>query len=361
MKDVSSVQQPNNEEISLKDVVIKLQGWWRYLLTKWIIIFVAGVIGGALGLTYAYLKKPIYNAELSFALEDSKSAGGLGGALGLASQLGLDMAGGDNGAFSGDNLLQLMKSRNMVEKTLLSTVAINGKPQTLVEMYISFNKFRNTWSSDPKLKNISFLPNADRSKFSLQQDSILGAIFRAIIKTDLVVDKTDKSLSMITISYHSKNELFAKLFAEGLAKNVSDFYIATKTQKSVQNVNILQHQTDSVRRQLNIAINGVASSTDAVPNANPGRQILRAPSQHKQVDVLANQAILTELVRNLEVSKATLRKETPLIQIIDTPILPLDVIRVGKLSALIIGGVLGGLLSICYLSLKRILQKLTVN
>ena len=51
--------------------------------------------------------------------------------------------------------------------------------------------------------------------------------------------------------------------------------------------------------------------------------VKRVPSVNRQVDVQANTAILTELVKNLELAKVDLRKETPLIQIIDTPILPL--------------------------------------
>ncbi len=100
--------------------------------------------------------------------------------------------------------------------------------------------------------------------------------------------------------------------------------------------------SDSVRRALNLAITGVASSVDANPNTNPARQVLRVPSQSRQVDVQANQAILTELVKNLEISKVSLRKETPLIQVIDRPILPLEKEKLGKLRGLLTGGLLGG-------------------
>ncbi|WPU95785.1 lipopolysaccharide biosynthesis protein [Mucilaginibacter sabulilitoris] len=345
----------DNEQLSLKDLILKIGKWWQYLLSKWVTILIAGIIGGAIGLTYAYLKKPIYKAELSFALDDDKSSsGGFGSALGLASQFGIDLGGGNGGgAFSGDNLLALMKSRSMTEKALLSTITLNGKQETLVEYYISFNKIRKTWQPSQKLKNIVFLPNADRSKFSLQQDSILGAFYHAISKSHLTVDKADKKLTIISVKVSSENELFAKYFTEILVKTVSNFYVETKTKKSVQNVNILQRQTDSVRRELNAAINGVASSSDLNPNPNPALQILRAPAMRRQVDVQANQAILTQLVANLEISKVSLRKETPLIQIIDRPILPLEKEALGKVQGLIIGGFLGSLLLIIFISARK--------
>ncbi len=348
------------DEFSIKELIYKIHDWWGYLLSKWLVILISGIIGGALGLTYAYLKKPIYKAELSFALEDDKS-GGLGAAAGLASQFGFDVGGSSGGAFSGDNLLELMKSRSMVEKTLLTTVNVEGKKQTLAELYISFNKFREIWKNNAELKNIQFLPEAKRSLFSLKQDSILGISYKDILKNNLTVIKVDKKLSIVNIVVNSENELFSKYFVEVLAKTVSDFYVDTKTKKSVQNVAILQHQTDSVRRELNTSIYGVASSIDAIPYANPGRQILRASSQHKQVDVQANQAILTELVKNLEVSKVSLRKETPLIQVIDKPILPLEKDAVGKLKGLILGGIIAGFLTVFYLLFKRIFHNLLNN
>jgi uncharacterized protein involved in exopolysaccharide biosynthesis len=54
--------------------------------------------------------------------------------------------------------------------------------------------------------------------------------------------------------------------------------------------------------------------------------------------VQANTAILTELVKQSELAKVTLRKETPLIQIIDRPILPLAKERFGKAKGIVLGG-----------------------
>jgi hypothetical protein len=349
----------DSDEISLKELILKMQEWWKYLLSKWIIIVMAGMVGGVVGLTYAWLKKPIYKAELSFALQDEKSGGGgLSSALGLASQFGIDLGGGGaGGEFSGDNLLELMKSRSMVEKALLTADTINGKRITLAEFYIDFNKLREEWKDKPE-ENIHFLPDANRSKFSLKQDSILGVFHKDLIKSNLTVDKVDKKLSIITLGVSSKNELFSKCFTEVLAKVVSDFYIQTKTGKASKNVDILQRQVDSVRRELNGAISGVASSIDAAPNPNPLLQTLRVPSQRRTVDVTANTAILSELVKQFVIAKTSLLQETPLIQVIDRPILPLDKDKFGKLQGIFAGGAIAIFLLIGYLSVKRMLKSI---
>jgi hypothetical protein len=343
-----------DDKTSLKHFIQRMQYWWAYLKRKWKLILLAFLVCAALGLTYSFLKKPVYDAGLSFAIQDDNSTGGkLGAAVGLASQFGIDLSGSNiGGAFSGDNLLELLRSRAMVEKALLTSVTINGKQETLAELYITFNKLRERWGDDPALKNVQFLPNADRSKFTLSQDSLLGVFYHTLLKKNLNVDKVDKDLSIVTIKVETKNELFSKYFTEAMAKTVSDFYIQSKTQKSAQNLNVLQKLTDSVRRELNAAITGVATTADANPNANPTLQILKVPSQRRQVDVEANGAMLTELVKNLELAKISLRKETPLIQIIDTPILPLEEKKVSKPIAFIVGGIIGALLMVMNLLIR---------
>ncbi|MEJ7587415.1 MAG: lipopolysaccharide biosynthesis protein, partial [Ferruginibacter sp.] len=191
------------------------------------------------------------------------------------------------------------------------------------------------------------------------QDSIMGVIYSLISKNSLQVEQKDKNADIITIEIQSTYENFAKYFAEALAKEVSDFYILTKSKKARINMDILQKQTDSIRRELNGAISGVASANDQTFNLNPALNVRRVPSARRQVDVQANTAILTELVKQTELARVTLRKETPLIQVIDRPILPLKKEKTGKLKGIIAGGFLASLIVIILLLLRRALKKLS--
>ena len=352
----------DNDEISLKELVIKIKEWVAFLKSKWKLIFIAGIIGASIGLTIALFEKPTYKAVLTFAMEEDKGSGGggLSGALGLASSFGIDLGGaGGGGAFAASNLAELMKSRLLVEKVLLEPIEINGKTISLAEYYIQINELREKWEDKPELKNTQFLPNADRSNFTLQQDSILQKIHKSLIdKEHLSIMQKDKKVTILSIEVTSENELFSKIFCESIAKETSDFYIETKSKKSKINVNVLQRQVDSVRNELNGAIAGVANETDNVYNLNPAFNIKGAPSKKKQIDVQANTAILTNLVVQLELAKITLRKETPLIQLIDRPILPLQKEKFGKLKSIFLGGFLSGFLFILYLIFSRFYKKL---
>jgi hypothetical protein len=352
------MEATQKDEVSIKELILKLKEWWRYLLAKWLIILICGITGGVIGIMYAYSKKPVYTAELSFVVEDGQSGGGLGAYSGLASMVGIELGGSSGGIFVGDNLMEFMKSRAMIERTLLTKVRIDGKDQTLAEYYIKINKLREGWESEPKLKNLSFSSADNREQFSREKDSILLGFYDDIINTNLSVTKKDKKLSIISVIVETGNEQFSKAFSETLVKVVSDFYIETKTKKSADNLAILQRQTDSVRYELNAAIGNVAASGDVNPNPNPTRQVLRVPSQRRLIDVQANSAILQELVKNLEIAKISLRKETPLIQIIDRPLFPLNKETFGKRKAGLIGGIIGGLIIVFILIAKELIKRI---
>jgi hypothetical protein len=347
-----------NDQLTLKELVAKAKEWKFYLFSKGKIIIFTISIGILFGLSYSLIKKPIYTATLSFALEDENAGSELVGAFGLANSLGFDIGGGGGGMFTGSNLTVLFKSRNIVEQTLLTSVQVNGKVISLAEMYIQNNKWRKNWNDTPKFKNVQFLPESKRQNFTRVQDSILGVIYENLYKDDLVVAQKDEKIAVISIDFFSKNEMFAKYFVEALSEKVSDFYIMTKSKKAKRNMDILKIQTDSVRRVLSGAITGLAIAHDNVFGLNPTMDVRRVPSAIRQVDVQANTAILTELVKQTELAKVTLRKETPLIQVIDRPIFPLHKETFGKFKGMAIGGFLSGFLIVFWLIMRRIISQL---
>lgn len=350
-----------NDEITLKELVLKAKEWYAYLLSKWKTIALSGFIGALLGVGYSFYKKPVYTAILTYALEDGKAAGG--GLGSLASSFGFDLgaAGSNSGAFAGANLMELFKSRAMVEQTLLAPVTQNNTTISLAEMYIRDKKWRDKWNEKPTLKGLKFLPNADRLKFTRVQDSIFGVIYEDLSKNCLTVEQKDKKIAIGTITMKGTNEFFAQQFTLALTNTVTDFYIETKSKRAKENMDILVRQTDSIRGELNGAITGVAVANDNTFGLNPALNVKRVPSAKRQVDVQANTAILTEIVKQAELAKVTLRKETPLIQVIDQPILPLPKEKFGKAKGLVLGGILAGFLAVVGFVIRRLLQDLVTR
>ncbi len=342
-----------SSEIVIVDVIRKGRKTFFFLLTKWKPIIGFSLLCAIGGIVYIWLKPPKYTAEMTFVAENEKGSG-LGGYASIAAQFGLDIGGGSGSAFAEENLVELLKSRKLVDNTLLSPYG-----NTLfIDQYVINHGLYKLWADDPKIGKISFSKKTELG-YNRLQDSLFNSIANGIILNDLAVDKVDKKLDFIFIKLTDLNMLFAKDFVEKLAANAITFYTSYKTKKNTANVAILQRQTDSVKAMLFGSINDVASINDL--NINPIKQALRTSSQKRQIDLQVNSVLYTELLKNLEIAKLTLRKETPLIQIIDTPKLPLRNEKKGRLFMGALFAILGGLLASCFFLIKREMELNPVN
>jgi hypothetical protein len=336
-----------SNELSVTDIIKHTRGWFSYLVSKWLLIGVTALLFAIIGITYAWTRKPVYNAEITF-LPENEGNSSLGYA-GIAAQFGIDLGGNTGNSFSGENLRYLLGSQNMITTTLLSNVSINDTNQLLIDYYIKVGKLNEGWEKDKKFRDIRFTPQPQPN--SRVRDSIVKGITADVGKM-LTIEKIDKKADILSVKMTCDDELFAKAFVETLVDNVIEHYTEYKVKKSKQNVEILQRQTDSVSRLITGNIQSIAVSNDL--NVNPLRQVVRTGVQRRQVDAQVNGAIYTELAKNLELSKLALRKETPLIHIIDTPVLPLDKKKMGRLKGGIIFGFIGGLLGVCVAIFMRL-------
>jgi len=337
----------HKDEMTLKELLLTSREWLKYLRAKkkWIIIFSS--LGLVSGLAYALLTQPQYKASISFVTDtDNGTHSALNVYSGLASQLGINLGGSgmNNELFSGDNIFDLMKTRLMLQRTLFTSVSFDGKQSLLINKYIQVEKLREKKKS---LRNVLF--KGDNSKLTAGQSGAVKTICRFIVSH---MDFKDGSI--MTVNFTSRDEAFSQVFLNNLLENVQDFYISTKTKKARENLAVLQKQLDSVKNQLYGAMGNVASFQDF--NQNLVRQGPRVEQQKNSMKVSINSAIYQQLVTGLETAKLTLQQETPLFEIIDSPILPLDKDQPSKLKWALAGIILGALLACGLLLIEHAYQ-----
>jgi hypothetical protein len=350
----------DSDEISLKELIEKLQSLWNYLLTQWIKIVIVGLIGGLIGFGYAYMQPVKYIAKLTFVVEDAKGGGG-GGLASLAGQFGFDVGGGGGGSiFSGDNILLFLKSESLVRETLLTTFD-EKEGNTLADRYAEVMKMKEGWLKNEKIGSINF------SKYKTVQlprieDSLMQSIENGIIKSNLAIAKPDKKASFIEAKVNTEDEVFSKLFLDRLVKIATDRYVESKTKTKAVNVAMLQRKADSLAAVLNNKTYSAAISQQVLVDANPALKTNVISSEISTRDKTMAATIFAEVVKNLELSKTLLNQETPVIQVVDQSTFPLEKEKVSKLKSLILGGFLAGFLTILYLlATKWLKSQLTVN
>jgi len=356
---VNSQLTTDSDEISLKELIEKVQHVWKYLLSKWVFIVLAGIVGGVIGFVYAYRQPVKYIAKMTFVVEDAKSSGG--GLASLAGQFGFDLGGGGGGSiFSGDNILLFLKSESLVRETLL-TPFDDKSGVTLADRYAEVNKLKEAWEKNEKIGNIQFSKfNADN--LPRKEDSLLQAIETGIIKNELAIARPDKKASFIEAKTTTLDEGFSKLFLDRLVKIAIERYVQSKIKTKASNVAMLQRKADSLTAVLNNKTFSAAASQQALVDANPALKTNAISSEISTRDKTMAATIFAEVVKNLELSKTLLNQETPVIQIVDQSTFPLEKEKTSKLKSLILGGFLAGFLTILYLiALKWLKNQLSVN
>lgn len=313
---------PFEQEFSFKQMLNDRFGDLKYLLQFKGLIAACIVAGGILGALAAYLKRPTYTARLTFVVDDSKSSSSMGGLSAIAGMVGfnLDGLGGASGVLAGDNIEELVKSHKLIKNTLVS--AYDGT-QTLADRYAATYKLDKEWlEHSPDGKIIRFPLNGTNN--TRLQDSLLHEMIELILeKGQFSISKPDKKLGFFEINVTFKDEKLAMFFCQRIIKQSTDFFITTKTKRLKNNVDRLQLRADSIEKLLNYKTYSASNIARSTLDLNPAYTEEGAKVEVKQRDKIVLSTIFSETVKNLEASKTMLAQETPTVQVVDEPEMPL--------------------------------------
>jgi uncharacterized protein involved in exopolysaccharide biosynthesis len=366
---MSNTPQQTIQYPALKELVAK---FIRYALSHYKLFAIVCIITSTLGLVYGKLQPHTYKASSTFIVEDKSGSRG-GGLSGLASQFGIDvggLTGGGAGLFDGDNILEILKSRAIIEKVLLSKVEddVPQKGKTLAEYYLSFSPLGERLNDkNITLKQLNFSALDEKSNHSLIQDSVLYLIYKDLDK-GITVEKKNKKSSIITLEATSTDPVFAKIFSEKLLKKTSDMYIDIKTGNLSRSIERIQRKTDSLQDKINNISNKSSKLNvpvvDQLVNENPLRRLQKEnyinkftyknviPVEQTTRERTVAYTMYAEMIKNLETLKLSLINQTPVIQIIDGAKYPLFDQRTPARYFLLIGFAVGFVLSLFYVVYK---------
>jgi hypothetical protein len=334
-----------DDEISLKELIEKGKALFTYFMGYKRLIAAAGIFGGCLGFGYAHFINEVeYESKLTFAIEEKVVGGSL---MGLASQFGVDLGGGGGGGmFTSDNLLLLFKSNRIIQGALLRPLS-EVKEGNLYNHYLSIH-----YQKALNKNKIGLLPlSLGREKFSRAQDSLLKEVSVEFKENGLTIEKIDKKASFIDITVKDQSELFAFWMNRYLVEEAIHLYLDLKVGKMKRSVTVLQNRVDSVQRILDGTMRSAASGIDQ--SMGLVSNLPRVSTVKKQMESQMLGTLLGELIKNLELTKFTLDREEPTIQILDEPAFPLEKFGKGYVKFSIVVGFFLGFIILVYLLLMR--------
>ena len=333
---------PENKEIEIRDIIITLKEIKQELISRSFKIGLFVFLFSLTAVLINFFQDSRYKAELSFVVEDKQKSTPLSSVSGLASQFGFDFFSSSNSTFSQANIMELLKSRGVISKTLLRS---NNK-KLFIQNYISMYNLDSDWKNNKDLEGITF-----KNQIDIKHDSIITMIWEKIIEDDISVEIKNDETDIIYLSFKSKEEKFAKLFSENLIDEMSSMYIEYQTKQSTNTIDFLQNRADSVFYELEQAEEEFARVKDI------NQRIIKASGRLKELQLMRSVEVLStmylELVKNIEISKLTLLNQTPIIQVIDRPTLPLEDTKLSTFLVFFISFVLSFLISVFYFVFRK--------
>jgi hypothetical protein len=346
------------DQFSFKDIVLKLVYFKDLVLKNWKIFILASIVGTGLGYVLEkLLKEPkIYIAKIVFNM-DNGASGGMGGGLSdLASAFGLS-AGSTTGGnlFSGENFIELLKTKNLYNRALLTRVNINGKSEIFANYYLRKSGILEIEQKDnTAIQNFKFVH--DKYDSTTQAERSTVRLIQAFLMPVTMVSAESKKASFLTLAVTTRNDTLSYTWAKLYLKIVTDFYKETKTQKTREVRDLIVHRVDSLKRAL------YSNQNAAARYADQNQQVIMQEGLVQQQRLQTNsgqlQGLYFEALRNLDNINLSMAKETPLFTKIDDVELPISPEPDPTKKGLIIGGLLGFFISIIYVAFKQTLKEI---
>jgi len=339
----------DNIKTGSNSFIVKQRKRIKYFIRKRLWIFAAvGLLAGVCGWIYASFQKPVYESNLTFALDDGGAESGLSGALGLAAQFGINIGGSTQSVFNGDNITEIIKSRKIIEQVLLSNDTLDGKVITMADYY---NKIMDKkWRNKGGIINVSFNVGLPKEKFSYLQDSILFCMYTEIAEHFLDASRPDKKLNIFQVNVTSPDERFTKIFTDKVLKETTQFYTELRTQKSQQTIDALEARLGTLKNNLYGSLSSKAGIQDA--NINPAFNSAQVPVQKQQINIQSYGGAYEEIYKNLELARYQFLREVPLLQIINSAEYPMKRVKASRLKFLILFAFLGWIITLGILFIK---------
>jgi len=307
------------EPITLKEVILTFVAFIKELFRKWWVFILVTALAVFIGYYKYNQEKIFFSAECSL-MSSSNSGGGAGSAISaLGQQFGLDIGGVSGGGSPDGQLLELASSRRIIQETIFKTFEMNGKTDMLANHFIKELGWDIAWKENERLNGFQF-KHAQVDSFSMLENEILQGIHNQIIGRMMSFDNPGTGLIRLKIS--STSEILSYTLTKAITQTLISFYTDGNIAKQKFTYEQAKSKLDSVEKALQSAEYAMAAAQDRNVASVRAKSYLGAMRAQRNVQALT--IMYGEALKAAEFSKLSLDYVTPVIQVVDYPLLPLQ-------------------------------------
>ena len=321
---------PSDDEITLKDIILKIQEWWSIVWPHRVRIIALSLTIGLMAALYTkFIAKPTYSASYQLFFEEE--GGGMSGAMRLASSFGFSLGGG--GGSSSITVQEYLTSRDNIARAMLAELD-SGR---LVDRYYA-----------RALEKDEEFAEEYSSKFGANQrytDSVLTEVTIALNEEHLGASM-DEETGVVSFSVNFKDERFVYDLSNQLIANTEEAFIDWKKEKSQDAVDAFQGKVDSLELAIDATLRRLGEYEDQ--NNSLVSSVDKMKRMRLTIDMEALKVSYGEYIKGLEMSKAELMNLEPPFKYFDAPTYPLHKEKGSAAKAGIFGSVITGFLLVLF-------------
>lgn len=351
-----------DEEISLRDLIFKLNAFSREVIRHWRIP--AFCILVAVGFQiYKYVTyTPEYPARITFSVDEDEggSAQGLTGILG---QFGLGSV--RPSRYNLDKILALSKSRRVIEQTLFQKLEIGGKDDYIANHMIRVYELNGEDGKGVEGKAPFYFTHDSLDRFTREENEMLMALYGFIIGPPedpgkaLISADYNEDTNIMSIDVSTTDEALSLALAQRMFEALSDYYINKAIEKQLKTYTVVSAKKDSVLSVLKSTEYQLASFKDS------HRGLVMRTDQLSELrlqrEITALSAMYAEVLKNTEVADFSLKNKMPFIQVIDAPLSPIQPTQLSLIRKLLIGILVGGAIGSVYVIGRSVYRDLVAE
>jgi len=326
-------ENTKSNDITLKELLNTLRVFGQQILRFWWVVLIGALVGGGIMGYNAHTTQPQYTAKLTFMLNEE---GGQGISTALSSLLG--RFSGGTAKYNLEKILALSKARVIIEKVLFAKTNIDGKEDFIGNHFIEIYKINE--ENKKKNKPEVYFENGNIDQFNENERFQLLNVYKLLVGPKGILSATinDKS-GIMNLEIKTKNEILSIVTLDTLYDKLSQYYIDKSIEKEQITYNLLRRRVEQLYGQMNHQLTNAATLEDKTMGV--WEQKTKLPQVKYERDTRISAILYGEALKNLELADFSLKTKTPFIQILDSPIAPLEVEESSIMKNVLLGAFLG--------------------
>jgi uncharacterized protein involved in exopolysaccharide biosynthesis len=318
---------PLVEEISLESIL-------KFLRKNFLVILIAVVLFGAIGYGVTRLMPVEYSATAKILPEAAgNNMGGLGG---LASMAGISLARSQDG-ISPDLYPDLVQSRTCLIKILTTPLSAQDNKTVVLMEYLG----KNVPSLTP-----AQIAQADSMLVLTKDQELVMRTMAGRIEVTM-----DRLTGILTLEVEMPDPVLAASSTKFIINYLTTFVSEYQSGRETQKVVFLNQQVLAAKQKYQRAELALNAYRDR--NRNPFTNVSQIEEQRLQSDFTQQQSLYAELTRQLESARLQALEESPVLKIIEPPMVPNQSSSPKTLVFIIASALFGLVLVILFLLLRN--------